>query len=100
MFIFQARFFASAPAAEITAWARSSDIGVPYGVSKGILSGTKSRGFVSVGCSARLALTALPNLSFDIRPSFNGRSRSLDRQWIELPVAASLHLARGLCSQG
>src|SRR5271166_3459820 len=52
----------------MTAWARSSDIGGPYGVSKGILSGTKSRGFVSVGCSARLAVAAFPVFSFDIRP--------------------------------
>src|SRR5260370_41833975 len=69
MFIFQSRFFASATAAEITARARSSDIGGPYGVSKGILSGTKSRGFVSLGCSARLALTALSNLSLTYVPS-------------------------------
>src|SRR5271163_5254018 len=67
-FIFQFRFFASATAASISDWARSSDIGGPYGVSKGILSGTQSRGFVSVGCSARLALVALPVFSFDIRP--------------------------------
>src|SRR5271167_5195358 len=66
-FIFQLRFFASATVARITAWARSSDIGGPYGVSKGILSGTKSRGFVSVGCSARLAVAAFPVFSFDIR---------------------------------
>src|SRR6202044_3553460 len=80
-FIFQLRFFASATAAWITAWARSSDIGGPYGVSKGILSGTKSRGFVSVGCGARLAPTALPVFSFDIRPpSIDGRGtdRSID----------------------
>src|SRR5271167_2423670 len=67
-FIFQFRFLASATAAWITAWARSSDIGGPYGVSKGILSGTKSRGFVSVGSSARLALAALPVFSFDTHP--------------------------------
>src|SRR3984957_10536808 len=67
-FIFQFRFFASATAASISDWARSSDIGGPYGVSKGILSGTKSRGFASAGCSARLALAALPTFSFDIRP--------------------------------
>ena len=41
---------------------------VPYGVSKGILSGTKSRGVDSVGCSARLTLAALPVFSFDIYP--------------------------------
>src|ERR1700733_15671539 len=52
----------------MAAWARSSDIGGPYAVSKGILSGTKSRGFVSVGCSARLAPGAFPVFSFDIRP--------------------------------
>src|SRR5580700_2467987 len=67
-FIFQFRFFASATAASISDWARSSDIGGPYGVSKGILSGTKSRGFVCVGCIAGLAPTALPVFSFDIRP--------------------------------
>src|SRR5271165_6222192 len=67
-FIFQFRVFASATAASIAAWARSSEIGGPYGVSKGILSGTKSRGLVSAGCSARLALAALPVLSFDICP--------------------------------
>jgi tetrahydromethanopterin S-methyltransferase subunit C len=37
-------------------------------VSKGILSGTKSRGFVSLGCGDRVALAALAVLSFDIRP--------------------------------
>src|SRR5271169_4745232 len=67
-FIFQFRFFASATAARMASWARSSDIGGPYGVSKGILSGTKSRGFVSVGCSARLAVAAFPVFSFDISP--------------------------------
>src|SRR5271166_3096107 len=67
-FIFQFRFFASATAARITAWARSSDIGKPYGVSKGIVSGTKSSGFVSVRCSARLAVAAARIFSFDIGP--------------------------------
>src|ERR1700684_2042853 len=67
----------------MAAWARSSDIGGPYAVSKGILSGTKSRGFVSVGCSARLAPTALPVFSFDIRPPLKFAvqiARSNDRQ--------------------
>src|SRR5580698_1383372 len=48
--------------------ALSSDMGGPYGVSKGIWSGTKSRGFVSAGCGARVALAALPVFSSDIRP--------------------------------
>src|SRR3984893_15638756 len=35
-------------------WARSRDIGAPYGMSNGISSGTKSRGFRSVICCTAL----------------------------------------------
>ncbi|MFZ3256329.1 MAG: hypothetical protein WA170_04465, partial [Candidatus Acidiferrales bacterium] len=58
-------------------------------------------GFVTVGCSAGLAPTALPILSFDIRSSFNGRSidRSLNNG-SQLAVAAPLHLVLDLRGQG
>src|SRR5579871_2451592 len=48
--------------------ARSSDIGGPYGVSKGIFSGTKSRGLASVGCKAGLTPAALVDFPFGIHP--------------------------------
>src|ERR1700683_11662 len=99
-FIFQFRFFASATAACISASARSSDIGGPYGVSNGILSGTKSRGFVSVGCSARLAPAALPVFSFNISPPQSSQYRSLNRQWIATRVAAPLRVVLDLEGQG
>jgi hypothetical protein len=70
-------------------------------VSKGILSGTKSRGFVSVGCSARLAVAAFPVFSFNIRPPYNGRStdRSIDNE-SQLAVAAPLLAVLDLRGQG
>jgi hypothetical protein len=70
-------------------------------VSKGILSGTKSRGFVPGGCNARLALAALPVFSFDITSSFNGRNtdRSID-DGSQLAVASRLHVVLDLRGQG
>ena len=59
-FIFQSRFLDSATAVSMAARARSSDIAGPYGVSNGILSGTKSRGFASVICCAALLTDIYP----------------------------------------
>src|ERR1700683_4136506 len=88
-FIFQSCFLASATAAAMSASARSSGIGAPYGTSNGILSGTTSSGLAAGGCCAA---PAAANRTADASRRATGRFPGM----VTLPFAAAGGCA--LCS--
>src|SRR5258706_6764127 len=92
-FSFQPRLFDSATAALIAACAWPSEIGVPYGMSFGILSGTTSIGLGCCGCCA-----IAPNAATALQIASNARIDDMLPPLVDLRNAKQL--VQGLNSGG